>query len=145
MFYWLFTEGRSALGGCLMPLVCLIPLAPVIAAALLGVSIRRTDEEKQNTRRDLVLHLLAHGIVSLGIVALYLALMGDFAIHHATMPQVDNGFITSMAGGPPTINRMRLFMAGLMGCMALGADGVYDAGCGERRLTRGAAAGRLAA
>jgi len=124
MFYWLFTEGRSALGGCLMPLVCLIPLAPVIAAALLGVSIRRTDEEKQNTRRDLVLHLLAHGIVSLGIVALYLALMGDFAIHHATMPQVDNGFITSMAGGPPTINRMRLFMAGLMGCMALGMANV---------------------
>jgi len=124
MFYWLFTEGRAAPGGCLMPLVCLIPLAPVFAAALLGVSIRRTDEEKQNTRRDLVLHLLTHLIVSLGIVALYLSMMGDFAIHRATVPQVDNGFITLMAGGPPTINRMRLFMAGLLGCMALGMANV---------------------
>ena len=81
--------------------------------------------------------VLAHLIVSLGITALYLTLMGDFAIRRATVPQVDNGFITTVAGGPPTINRMRLFMAGLMGCMA--------AVCGERRLTRRTAAGWLAA
>jgi len=124
LFYWLFTDGRAARGGCLTPLVCLVPLTPVIAAALMGVSIRRTDEEKQNTRRDLVLHLLAHLVVSLGIAVLYLSMMGDFAIRRAAMPQVDNGFMTSMAGGPPTINRMRLFMAGLMGCMALGVANV---------------------
>jgi len=100
VFYWLFTEGRAALGGCLAPLLCLIPLTPVIAAALMGASIRRTDQDKQNTRRDLVLRLLAHLIVTLGIAALYLALMGDFAIRRATVPQVADGFIASVTGGP---------------------------------------------
>ena len=47
MFYWLFTEGRAALSGCLAPLLCLMPLAPVIAAALMGASIRRTDRESR--------------------------------------------------------------------------------------------------
>jgi type IV secretory pathway TraG/TraD family ATPase VirD4 len=37
-----------------------------------------------------------------------------------TSNKVNNGFIEAVTGGPPTINRMRLFMAGLMGCMALG-------------------------
>jgi hypothetical protein len=85
MFYWLFTEGHAALDGCFAPLICLIPLAPVIAAALMGASIRRTDQDKQNTRRDLVLRLLAHLVVTLGIAALYLTLMGDFAIRRATV------------------------------------------------------------
>ncbi len=120
MFYWLFTEGRAALGGCLAPLLCLVPVIPIMAAALMGASIRRTDQPKQSTRRDLVLRMLAHGIVSLGMTALYLTLMGNFAIHRATGPQINNGFITAVAGGPPTINRMRLFIAGVMGCMALG-------------------------
>src|SRR5688572_16006744 len=107
MFYWLFTEGRAALSGCLAPLLCMAPLAPAIAAALMGASIRRTDQEKQSTRRDLTLHLLAHGIVSLGILALYLTFMGDFAIRRATLFQSDNnGFIAAVAGGPPTVNRM---------------------------------------
>jgi type IV secretory pathway TraG/TraD family ATPase VirD4 len=120
MVYWLFTEGRAALSGCLAPLLRLIPLAPVMAAALMGASIRRTDQEKQNTVRDHVLRLLAHGIVSLGILALYLTLMGDFAIRRAALFQADtNGFIAVVAGGPPTVNRMRLFMAGLLGCMAV--------------------------
>jgi type IV secretory pathway TraG/TraD family ATPase VirD4 len=124
LFYWLFTEGRAVLGGCLMPLLCLVPSVPIMSAALMGASIRRTDHPKQNTRRDLVLHLLTHLLVSVGITALYLTLMGDFAIRLMTVPQVDNHLITSVTGGPPTINRLRLFMAGLMGCMALGVTNV---------------------
>ena len=93
MFYWLFTEGRAVLGGCLAPLLCLIPLAPVIVAALMGASIRRTDQEKQSTTRDRVLRLLAHLTVSLGMTAIYLTLMGDFAIRHTRVPQIDQGFI----------------------------------------------------
>ncbi len=142
MFYWLFTEGRAALGGCLAPLLCRIPLVPLLAAALMGASIRRTDQPKQSTRYDRALRLLAHGIVSLGIAALYLSLMGDFAIHHATVPPVKNGFIAAVAGGPPTLNRMRLFMAGVMGCMALGVanvvlhDGLRQGGWLRERVDR---------
>jgi hypothetical protein len=142
MFYWLFTEGRASLGGCLAPLLCLIPLAPVIAAGLMGASIRRTDQDKQNTRHDLVLRLLTHLIVSLGIMALYLALMGDFAIRRAAVPQVSNGFIAVMAGGPSTINRMRLFMAGLMGLMMVCVanvvvhDGLRQGGWLRERVDR---------
>jgi len=77
----LFTEGRAALGGCLAPLLCLIPLAPVMAAVLMGASIRRTGQEKQSTRRDLVLRLLVHLIVSWNL-ALYLTLMRRFAIRY---------------------------------------------------------------
>jgi hypothetical protein len=118
MLYWLFTEGRDALGGCLAPLLCLTPIVPVLIAALLGPSIRRTDQERQSTRREVVLRLLAHLVVTLGVTAIYLTVMSDFALRRATFPQVDSHFITAVTGGPPTINRMRLFMAGLMGSMA---------------------------
>ncbi len=143
MFYWLFTEGYAALGECLTPLLCLIPLTPVIVAALMGASIRRTDEEKQSTRRDLTLRLLAHLIVSLGVLTLYLTLMGDFAIRRATLFQPDNkGFIAAVAGGPPTVNRMRLFTAGLLGCMVVGVanvvlhDGLRQGGWLRERVDR---------
>ncbi len=142
MFYWLFTEGRAALGGCLAPLLCLIPLAPVIAAGLMGVPIRRTDQEKQSTRRDLVLRLLAHIIVTLGIAALYLTLMGDSAIRRSAVPQVNNGFIATVTGGPPDIHRTRLFMAGLMGCMVVCVanvvlhDGLRQGGWLRERVDR---------
>ena len=142
MFYWLFTEGRAALGGCLTPLLCLIPLAPVIAATLMGASIRRTDEEKQNTVQDHVLRLLAHLIVSLGIAAIYLTLMSNFAIKHTRIPQVDQGFITTVTGGPPDIHRTRLFMTGLMGCMVMGVanvvlhDGLRHGGWLRERVDR---------
>ena len=142
MFYWLFTEGRSVLGGCLAPLLCLIPLAPIIAAALMGASIRRTDEEKQGTARDHVVRLLAHLIVSLGILAIYLTMMGDFAIQRTRVPQTDQGFITTVTGGPPTIHRTRLFMAGLMGCMVVGVanvvlhDGLRQGGWLRERVDR---------
>ncbi|HMN12671.1 MAG TPA: type IV secretion system DNA-binding domain-containing protein, partial [Bellilinea sp.] len=142
MFYWLFTEGRSVLGGCLAPLLCLIPLAPVIAAALMGASIRRTDQEKQSTAREHVVRLLAHLIVSLGIAAIYLTLMGDFAIQRTRVPQVDQGFITTVTGGPPDIHRTRLFMAGLMGCMVVRVanvvlhDGLRQGGWLRERIDR---------
>jgi type IV secretory pathway TraG/TraD family ATPase VirD4 len=142
MFYWLFTAGRAALGGCLTPLLCLIPMAPVMAAALMGASIRRTDQEKQSTARDHVLRLLAHLTVSLGIMAIYLTLMRDFAIQHTRVPQVDQGFITTITGGPPTIHRTRLFMAGLMGCMVVGVanvvlhDGLRQGGWLRERVDR---------
>ncbi|NLF79426.1 MAG: hypothetical protein GX573_27350, partial [Chloroflexi bacterium] len=142
MIYWIFTEGRATLGGCLAPLLCLIPLAPIMTAGLMGASIRRTDEEKQGTARDHVVRLLAHLIVSLGILAIYLTMMGDFAIQRTRVPQTDQGFITTVTGGPPTIHRTRLFMAGLMGCMVVGVanvvlhDGLRQGGWLRERVDR---------
>ncbi|GAB4549513.1 MAG: hypothetical protein OHK0023_14160 [Anaerolineae bacterium] len=40
MFYWLFTEGRTLLGGCLAPLLCLT----LMVSAMLGAGIQRTSE-----------------------------------------------------------------------------------------------------
>ncbi len=142
LIYWLFTTGRATLGGCLLPLLCLISLAPVIAAALMGASIRRTDQDKQSTALDIVLRLLAHLIVSLGITAIYLTLMSDFAIQHTRVPQIDSGFIATVTGGPPDIHRTRLFMAGLMGCMVLCVanvvllDGLRQGGWLRERVDR---------
>ena len=142
MFYWLFTDGRAALGGCVVPALCLIPLAPILTAALLGASIRRTGDERQHTARDRVLRIVAHGIVSLGIMALYLTLMGDFAIRYTTIPQSDSGLIAAITGSPPPVHRTRLFMAGLLGCMAVGVanvtlhDGLREGGWLRERVDR---------
>ncbi len=142
MFYWLFTEGRATLGGCLTPLLCLIPLAPIMAAGLMGASIRRTDQDQQSTTWDHVLRLLAHLTVSLGILAIYLTLMSDFAIQRTRVPQVDSGFIPTVTGGPSDIHRTRLFMAGLMGCMVVGVanvvlhDGLRQGGWLRERVDR---------
>lgn len=44
MFYWLFTEGRALLGGCLAPLLCLTVFTPLMVAGLLGAGIQRTGD-----------------------------------------------------------------------------------------------------
>ena len=125
MFYWLFTDGRAALSGCwLVPLSCLIPLAPMMAATLMGASIRRTDQDQQSTRWDHSLRLLAHLAVSFGIMAIYINLMSGNAIRTTRIRQEDQGLITTITGGPPDIHRTRLFMAGLMGCMVIGIANV---------------------
>ena len=38
MFYWLFTEGRALLGGCLAPLLCLTLTAPIVVSAVASVA-----------------------------------------------------------------------------------------------------------
>ncbi len=120
MIYWLFTDGRAIFSGCwLLPLLCLIPLAPIMAAVLMGASIRRTDQEQQSTRWNHILRLGAHFTVSGGIMALYVNLMSGYAIRETRIRQADQGWITTVTGGPPDIQRTRLFMAGVMGCMVL--------------------------
>jgi hypothetical protein len=46
MFYWLFTEGRALLGGCLAPLLCLTLMAPIMVSAILRAGIQRTSEKE---------------------------------------------------------------------------------------------------
>lgn len=114
MFYWLFTDGRALLGGCLAPLLCLTVLAPILVSAMMGAGIQRTSNPQQAMGWKRGAKLFAHVIVLLGVSAIYLALLGDMAVQTARGRQPANGFIQLLAGAPPTINATRLFMFGMM-------------------------------
>ena len=114
MFYWLVTDGRALLGGCLAPLLCLTVLAPILVSAMMGAGIQRTSNPQQAMGWKRGAKLFAHVIVLLGVSAIYLALLGDMAVQTARGRQPANGFIQLLAGAPPTINATRLFMFGMM-------------------------------
>lgn len=114
MFYWLFTEGRTLLGGCLAPLLCLTLTAPIMVSAMLGAGIQRTSETQGATGWKRGAKLFAHLIVVLGVSAVYLTLLGDMAVQQLRGRQSTNGVIQLLVGAPPNINAMRLFMFGMM-------------------------------
>ncbi|MEO8613261.1 MAG: hypothetical protein ABI690_35550, partial [Chloroflexota bacterium] len=114
MFYWLFTEGRTLLGGCLAPLLCLTLTAPIMVSAMLGAGIQRTSEAQGTSGWKRGAKLFAHLIVGLGVSAVYLTLLGDMAVQPLRGRQSTNGFVQLLVGAPPNINAMRLFMFGMM-------------------------------
>jgi hypothetical protein len=114
MFYWLFTDGRALLGGCLAPLLCLTLLAPIVVSAMMGAGIQRTSSPQQAISWKRGAKLFTHLIVLLGVSAVYLALLGDMAVQTARGRQTTNGLIQLLAGAPPNINATRLFMFGMM-------------------------------
>jgi type IV secretory pathway TraG/TraD family ATPase VirD4 len=114
MFYWLFTEGKALLDGCLAPLLCLSIVAPLVVAALLGAGIQRTGEEAPRKDRRRVYILAVHIIVNLGVTALYVTLLGSFAITRQTGRPTTNGLILLLTGAPPNVNATRLLIVGLL-------------------------------
>jgi len=114
MFYWLFTEGRTLLGGCLAPLLCLTLTAPIMVSAMLGAGIQRTSEAQGTSGWKRGVKLFAHLIAVLGVSAVYLTFLGDMAVQPMRGRQSTNGFIQLLVGAPPNINAMRLFMFGMM-------------------------------
>ncbi len=114
MFYWLFTDGRALLGGCLAPLLCLTLLTPILASAIMGAGIQRTSSPQQAMGWKRGAKLFAHIVVLLGVSDIYLALLGDMAVQTARGRQPANGFIQMLAGAPPNINSTRLFIFGMM-------------------------------
>ena len=100
MFYWLFTDGRALLGGCLAPLLCLTLLAPILVSAMMGAGIQRTSSPQQAMGWKRGAKLFAHLIVLLGVSAIYLALLGDMAVQIARGRQPANGVIQLLAGAP---------------------------------------------
>jgi type IV secretory pathway TraG/TraD family ATPase VirD4 len=114
MFYWLFTEGRTLLGGCLAPLLCLTLTAPIAVSAMLGAGIQRTSDGQQAAKWKQGAKLIAHVIVLLGMTAVYLTLFGDMAVQTSRGRQAVNGFIQLLTGAPPNVNVMRLFLFGIM-------------------------------
>lgn len=129
MLYWLFTTGRAAVSPCLIPLLCGVPIVPLLVTVLLGPSIRRTDADRQSTVRDILLRLAAHGWLSLGVATMYLAVTGDLALRRTAHFQSNNSLVAFIAGGPPAIDRLRLLMVGLGGGLLLVVgNGVLQAG-----------------
>src|SRR5690554_2136728 len=114
MFYWLFTEGRALLGGCLAPLICLTLTAPIIVSAVLGAGIQRTSEAIGASGWKRGAKLLTHLIVLMGVAAVYLTLLGDMAVQPLRGRQTANGFVQFLTGAPPNVNAMRLFLFGIM-------------------------------
>ncbi|MBZ0274579.1 MAG: type IV secretory system conjugative DNA transfer family protein [Anaerolineae bacterium] len=114
MFYWLFTEGRGLLGGCLAPLLCLTPLTPLVVSALLGAGIQRTSEGQKLSGWKRGAKLFAHAIVLLGVSALYVTLLGDMAVQPLRGRQTANGLIQFLTGAPPNVDATRLFLFGML-------------------------------
>ena len=114
MFYWLFTEGRALLGGCLAPLLCMTLTAPIMVSAMLGAGIQRTSETQGVSGWKRGAKLFAYLIVVLGVSAIYLTLLGDMAVQPLRGRQSTNSFVQLLVGAPPNVNAMRLFMLGMM-------------------------------
>jgi type IV secretory pathway TraG/TraD family ATPase VirD4 len=114
MFYWLFTEGRTLLGGCLAPLLCLTLTAPIMVSAMLGAGIQRTSEAQGTADWKRGAKLFAHLIVVLGVSAIYLTFLGDMAVQPLRGRQSTNSFVQLLTGAPPNVNAMRLFMFSMM-------------------------------
>lgn len=114
MFYWLFTEGRGLLGGCLAPLLCLTPLTPLVVSAMLGAGIQRTSEGQRLSGWKRGAKLFAHLVVLLGVSALYVTLLGGMAVQPVRGRQTANGFVQFLTGAPPNVDATRLFLFGIM-------------------------------
>ena len=114
MIYWLFTDGRAVLSGLIAPLLCLSLLMPLIVSALLGAGIQRSSEMESISGWQRGLKLFTHVIVLLGVTALYLTLLGDFAIEPVRGRQATHALVRAIVGGPDNIQHMRLFMFGVM-------------------------------
>ncbi|MCB9451490.1 MAG: type IV secretory system conjugative DNA transfer family protein [Anaerolineaceae bacterium] len=114
MFYWLFTEGRALLGGCLAPLLCLMPLTPLVVSAMLGAGIQRTSEGQKLSGWKRGAKLFAHVIVLLGVTAAYMTLLGNMAVQPVRGRQAVNGFIQFLTGAPANVDATRLFLFGML-------------------------------
>lgn len=114
MFFWLFTEGRTLLSGCLAPLLCLTLLTPIIVSALLGAGIQRTTDLQRRMGWKRGAQLLVYIVVLLGISTIYLTLLGNMAIQPMRGRQTTSSFVQLLNGAPPNVNAMRLFLFGMI-------------------------------
>jgi hypothetical protein len=114
VIYWLFTDGRELLGCLIIPLSGLALLMPLVVSVILGAGIQRSSEAQRSSGWKRGLLLFTHGIVLLGVAALYLTLLNDAAVQPMRGGQSTSPFVRSIVGGPPNIDHMRLFGFGVM-------------------------------
>jgi hypothetical protein len=144
MLYWLYTDGRSILDSLWMPLVCLSVLMPLVLSLSLGRGIQRSDEGSQVTavgwRR--FLRVITFAVVILAATVAYLSLTHGLAVRPRVGKQTANSVILLIAGGPNSIDKLRLFMFGvvwlflmLMICLTL-REGIRNGGWLRERIDR---------
>ncbi|MDX1990984.1 MAG: type IV secretory system conjugative DNA transfer family protein, partial [bacterium] len=114
MIYWLFTDGRALLGTCLAPLLCLALPAPLVFAALLGAGIQRTTEPQQWQGWKRGGRVGLHLLITLTVTALYLTLVGDFALHRSRTRTTLNQVIQFLVGAPRQLDSARLLLSGFL-------------------------------
>ncbi len=114
MFYWLFTSGRTGLGGCLAPLLCLTLLLPLLISAVLGAGIQRSDTPLRRLNWQTSLQVLTYLAVLMGLSSLYLSLFGHMALQPMRGRQTVNAFIQLLNGAPPNLHANRLFLFGML-------------------------------
>lgn len=115
MFYWLFTQGRALLVGFVLPLTCLSILMPIGFAAMLGISIQRDAEGKplQTEGVQSIGKFLCFMVPNVGLVALYVTLLGNSALIRPTTRQAPmTGLVAVIVGGSNAINQPRLLILG---------------------------------
>ncbi len=115
MLYWLFTEGGQRISSWLAPLLCLMPILSITAAALLGAGIRRSGDQHKVAASPLkrIIVILAYSVVLLTATSLYLALVGDIALQPARGQQPTSAILRLLVGAPPRVNASRLLLFGL--------------------------------
>ena len=114
MIYWLFTEGQNLLNGLLIPLLCLTLLMPLIAGAVFGAGIQRSNETHSTFGWKRGLKVFTHAVVLMGITTICVSFLSDIAIQPVQGRQTTNDLIRTIAGGPNNIDHMRLFGFGMM-------------------------------
>lgn len=114
MIYWLFTEGQNLLNGLLIQLLCLTLFMPLIAGAVFGAGIQRSNEIHSISDWKRGLKIFSHAVVLMGITTIYVSFLSDIAIQPLQGRQTTNAFIRAIAGGPNNIDHMRLFGFGMM-------------------------------
>src|SRR5262249_49942653 len=116
MFYWLFTEGRALVSPLLCPLSCLGIFVPIVAVVILGVGIqRRADGTPLSTTGWASFAKVSAFIApNVGVVTVYLSLLGNTAIQRASTQQKPfSGGLRILVGGLLTINQARLMILGV--------------------------------
>ena len=113
MLYWLFTEGRTLLSALLAPLLCLSLITPLLLAWRLGAGIQRSHDiaDVPRLRR---LRWLMHLLLLSAVVAAYVTLLGDVAVQPTYRRQSASGLTRMLAGGPGSVDQLRLLGFGLM-------------------------------
>ncbi len=143
MFYWLFTSGRALLTPLVLPLMCLSVALPLLVAWTLGVGIQQRAEGTPSDRARSGWRLLCLLLPNLGVSALYVALVGGWAVTRSgNRSAAMSGIISVIAGGTGSVNQPRLLISGFgMVCLLLFINaglwqGVRNGGWLRERLDR---------
>jgi len=131
MLYWLYTDGRTTLGGLLVTLVPLSMGLPIALCLALGRGIQRASNGQRvgGVGAQRLLVLVTFGVVNLTVFAAYVIATSGTAILNRRGIETVGATILALTGGPAWIDHQRVFSLSLMALMACAvASAVLHAG-----------------